>query len=60
MARIKTGHADAACAAWHGLWQDTGRSFPSSLERAGEGLVRCFCQGREGRSSNPRESVSPL
>jgi glycosyltransferase involved in cell wall biosynthesis len=60
IARIKTAHADAACAAWHGLLQDTGRSLPGSLERAGEGLIRGFCQGREERCSNPRESVSPL
>jgi glycosyltransferase involved in cell wall biosynthesis len=60
IARLKTGHADAACAVWHGMTQDTGRSFPRSLERAGESLIRACCQGREGQSSDPRESVSPL
>ena len=60
LARLKTAHADAACAAWRGLLQDTGRRSPAWLERFGEAVLRIACHGREAGHASPRESVSPL
>ena len=34
-ARLRSGHADAACAAWDMLTQGTGRKMPDSVVRAG-------------------------
>jgi glycosyltransferase involved in cell wall biosynthesis len=59
-ARLRSGHADAACAAWHGMLQNTGRSSPARLERAGEYLLRWRCRGRESEVANRRERFSPL
>ena len=60
IARVRSAHADAACAAWHGMLQDSGRHAPEWLERFGETLVRAACHGRDAEHSDPRESVSPL
>lgn len=60
VARLKSGHAEAARAAWHGLLQDTGRGTPRSVERMGEALIHLACQGREAEVAGARESVSPL
>lgn len=57
-ARLHSGHPDAACAAWHGMLQDTGGHFPLWMERAGAAVIQRICQGREIRG--PRPSVSPL
>lgn len=57
-ARLKCGHGDAACAAWHGMLQDTGGHAPLWMERAGAAVIRRMCSGREIRSQ--RQSVSPL
>ena len=59
-ARIQTGHTDAACAAWHGILQNTGRRAPDWLERAGEHLLRWRCRGRKAAVANPRGRFSPL
>jgi glycosyltransferase involved in cell wall biosynthesis len=59
-ARLQTGHADAACAAWRGILQNTGRRGPGWLERAGEGLIRWGCRGRELAAANARGRFSPL
>ena len=59
-ARLKSGHVDAACAAWHGMLQNTGIHAPGWIERSGEAAIRRLCAGREPRFENRRESVSPL
>jgi glycosyltransferase involved in cell wall biosynthesis len=56
-ARLKTGHADAALAAWEALCHYTGRSLPSSIERAGVAVIRRYSSRR---TVQPSESVSPL
>jgi glycosyltransferase involved in cell wall biosynthesis len=58
--RLKSGHADAARAAWHGMLQDTGRRTPEWIERAGETAIRKMCAGRDPQFLDPRQSVSPL
>jgi glycosyltransferase involved in cell wall biosynthesis len=43
-ARLRSGHGDAACAAWHGILQHKGRRTPGWIERVGArciALVRC-------------------
>jgi len=57
-ARLRTGHGDAACAAWRGMLQNTGRRVPGWLEHAGENLIRWCCRSRA--AGNPREYFSPL
>jgi glycosyltransferase involved in cell wall biosynthesis len=58
--RLRTGHAEAACAAWHGILQDTGRRTPEWMERIGAKLIRRWCGRREPSFENVRQSVSPL
>ena len=57
---LKSAHADAACAAWHGILQDTGRSAPVWMERAGERALRWYCRRRIPEVRDARRSVSPL
>lgn len=59
-ARLKSAHADAACAAWHGILQDTGRSAPQWIEHMGARAIRAWCAGRTPQFQDPRQSVSPL
>jgi len=59
-ARLKSGHGDAACSAWHGILQDTGFHAPVWMERAGEAFLRRMCAGREPQFPNRRQRVSPL
>jgi glycosyltransferase involved in cell wall biosynthesis len=59
-ARIRGGHGNAACAAWTGLLQHTGRSAPAWFKRAGEILIRRWTCAREPRFEDARQSVSPL
>lgn len=59
-ARLQSGHADAACAAWHGILQDTGRRAPAWMERAGVALIGRLCAGRAPQFREPRQRVSPL
>jgi glycosyltransferase involved in cell wall biosynthesis len=59
-ARIRSGHSDAARAAWHGMLQDTGRRTPDWIERAGAAVIGRLCAGREPRFLDPRQRVSPL
>jgi glycosyltransferase involved in cell wall biosynthesis len=59
-ARVRTGHASAACAAWHQMLKGTGRSAPAWLEKAGLDLIRARCARREARFEDARQSVSPL
>ncbi len=58
--RLKSGHVDAACAAWHGILQDTGRRTPQWIERAGAAVIRRWCAGREPEFRDQRQRVSPL
>jgi glycosyltransferase involved in cell wall biosynthesis len=58
--RMAGGHSDAACAAWHGMLQDTGARAPLGMERLGARLIRWWCAGRDGRGRDVRERVSPL
>jgi len=60
IARLRGGHAEAACAAWHGLLQDTGRRPPAWLERLGAHLLHRLCAARPTHELSPRESVIPL
>ena len=59
-ARLRGGHGNAACAAWRGLLQHTGRSAPAWFERAGEILIRRWTRARAARFEDARQSVSPL
>jgi glycosyltransferase involved in cell wall biosynthesis len=59
-ARVRSGHGNAACAAWKVLLRHTGRSAPDWLERAGESLIRRWTGAREPRFKDARRSVSPL
>lgn len=59
-ARIESGHGEAACAAWHGLLQDTGFPMPAWLERAGVVAIGKKCAGRDPQFRDRRQSVSPL
>jgi glycosyltransferase involved in cell wall biosynthesis len=58
--RIRGGHGNAACAAWKGLLQHTGRRAPAWFEGAGEILIRRWTRAREARFESARQSVSPL
>ncbi len=60
IARLRSGHASAACAAWHGLLQDTGRRAPAAIERAGARLLRRLCARGQSDGLSPSESVVPL
>jgi len=60
IARLRTGHAEAACAAWHGLLQNTGRRSPPWIERAGMNLLRRLYAARQSNGLNSSESVIPL
>jgi glycosyltransferase involved in cell wall biosynthesis len=59
-ARLQSGHSEAACAAGHGLLQNTGRSTPEWIERAGASAIRGMCAGRDPQFQNRHQSVSPL
>jgi len=59
-ARLKTGHAEAACAAWNILTFGTGRRLPQAVARTGGTLIRWWCGRREAEFEDPRQSVSPL
>jgi glycosyltransferase involved in cell wall biosynthesis len=59
-ARLKSGHSDAAHAAWHGLLQNTGRRTPAFVERAGAAAIQKMCAGRDPQFRDRRQSVSPL
>jgi glycosyltransferase involved in cell wall biosynthesis len=61
-ARLRSGHGDAACAAWHGILQDTGRQMPEWLGRMGARCIVLCCRrgGREAEFKEAIERVSPL
>jgi len=59
-ARLISGHEDAACAAWHGLLQDTGLRTPTWIERAGASIIGRICAGRDPQFRDQTQSVSPL
>jgi hypothetical protein len=59
-ARLKSGHADAACAAWDLLMCGTGRKLPKSVAHAGRVAIRWWCGRREAEFEDIRQSVSPL
>jgi len=59
-ARLQSGHADAASAAWKMLMSGTGRRLPEPVGRAGWTLIRWW-RGRRGPElEDARRSVSPL
>jgi glycosyltransferase involved in cell wall biosynthesis len=58
-ARLRSGHADAACAAWNAMLQHTGRSMPIWFEEIGGWLIRRWI-ARHTALSDARQSVSPL
>jgi len=59
-ARLRTGHADAACAAWMMLARGAGRKLPSVVARTGSSMIRWWCGRREAEFEDTRQSVSPL
>jgi glycosyltransferase involved in cell wall biosynthesis len=61
-ARLRSGHVDAAEAAWNMLTGGTGRSLPQWAVRAGETAIRWWCGRRmdKAKYENPRPSVLPL
>jgi glycosyltransferase involved in cell wall biosynthesis len=59
-ARLKSGHADAASAAWNMLALGTGRKLPASMARAGQAAIRWRCGKRPPEFEDARQSVSPL
>ena len=59
-ARVRSGHLEAACAAWNQMLQGTGRHVPVWVENAGAKLIRRLCARREVRFEDARHSVSPL
>jgi glycosyltransferase involved in cell wall biosynthesis len=59
-ARLNSGHGNAACAAWHGLLQDTGHQTPEWMECAGSAAIRAICARREPRFRDLQQKVSPL
>ncbi|MGH9646652.1 MAG: hypothetical protein ACRD4E_07535, partial [Bryobacteraceae bacterium] len=59
-ARLKSCHADAACAAWDVLTCCTGRKLPNSATDAGVMAIRWWCGRREPSFKDSRQSVSPL
>jgi glycosyltransferase involved in cell wall biosynthesis len=60
LARLRSRHADAACAAWHGMLDDTGRRAPAWLEHTGERLLRAHCLRHAPHPSHTRHNVTPL
>jgi hypothetical protein len=59
-ARLMSGHAEAACAAWNALTDGTGRKLPRLLARAGSSLILWRCGQGKPRLDDVRQSVSPL
>jgi len=59
-ARLKSGHFDAARAAWEMLTQGTGHRLPKSFVQLGRVAIRWWCGRREPGFEDARQSVSPL
>jgi glycosyltransferase involved in cell wall biosynthesis len=59
-ARLRSGHADSACATWDMLIQGTGRKMPDSVVHAGQRAIRWWCGRRPRGLEDIRQSVSPL
>jgi glycosyltransferase involved in cell wall biosynthesis len=59
-ARLKSGHAEPACAAWDMLTRGTGRKLPQTVVRAGRVAIRWWCGRRKPQFEDARQSVSPL
>jgi glycosyltransferase involved in cell wall biosynthesis len=55
-ARLRSGHPDAACAAWNTILQRTGRKAPRWIEELGQRWIT----RNAAPASNARQSVSPL
>ena len=58
-ARIRSGHREAACAAWQALTQGTGGRVWGWLDRGGAALIQWSAARAEMRIDT-RQSVSPL
>jgi glycosyltransferase involved in cell wall biosynthesis len=59
-ARLKSGHADAACAAWNMLALGTGWRLPKLVAATGCSLIRRWCGRRAPEFGDARQGVSPL
>jgi len=59
-ARLQSGPADAAGAAWNMLMSGTGRQTPEFVARAGWTFIRWWCRRRGPELEGARRSVSPL
>lgn len=59
-ARVRSGHSEAARAAWVQMVEGTGLPLPRLLRRAGDALVRRWSGNRDPRFRDARQSVSPL
>jgi glycosyltransferase involved in cell wall biosynthesis len=58
-ARVRGGHAEAACAAWRELAGGTGWTLPFPVARAGERWIRRFSH-RAPALESARQRMSPL
>jgi glycosyltransferase involved in cell wall biosynthesis len=58
-ARLRTGHADAACAAWNAVFAKT-EPASSWFARAGEDWLRAKASRAVAVAVHPRQRVSPL
>jgi len=59
-ARLRTRHAEAACAVWSQLAWGTGHRLPGAVVRAGSAVIRWRCMRRQPEFPDARHSVSPL
>ncbi len=59
-ARISSGHADAACAAWSQMIDGTNMAVPEAVARLLERAIRAYSIRNAPIFKDSRESVSPL
>ena len=59
-ARLKSGHVDAACAAWDTLACGTGRRMPNIVTSMGASAIRWWCGRGPAELEASRPSASPL
>jgi glycosyltransferase involved in cell wall biosynthesis len=60
LARVSSGHADAACNAWSQMIESTKMPIPTRLARVVDRIIRMIAARHAASFRDPRESVSPL